>query len=62
MRTIAASSSMVCWWRWTLERLLLEVNGQYRVSDAVAGDAIFRPASFEGLEIPLVRSWTVPET
>lgn len=40
----------------TLERLVLR-EGVYSILEAFAGDAVFRPAEFEGLEIPLARLW-----
>jgi len=40
----------------TLERLTL-AGDLYAIADALEGDAVFRPASFEGLEIPLGRLW-----
>lgn len=46
----------------TLERLVLQASsssGVYAIVEALEGDAIFRPASFEGLEIPLGRLWRV---
>jgi Uma2 family endonuclease len=41
----------------TLERLVLD-GGRYVIADALEGDVVFRPASFEGLAIPLARLWT----
>jgi Uma2 family endonuclease len=40
----------------TLERLVLE-GGRYAIAEALEGDDVFRPSSFEGLEIPLARLW-----
>ncbi len=40
----------------TLERLVL-AEGHYLIADALEGDAVFRPQSFEGMEIPLARLW-----
>jgi Uma2 family endonuclease len=40
----------------TLERLVLAA-GRYTIADALAGRRVFRPESFEGLEIPLARLW-----
>jgi Uma2 family endonuclease len=40
----------------TLHRLVLE-GGRYVVAEALAGDEVFRPESFEGLEIPLAELW-----
>lgn len=44
----------------TLERLLLR-EGSYVIADALADDAVFRPASFESLEIPLAKLWETPD-
>jgi Uma2 family endonuclease len=43
----------------TLERLVLE-GERYTIEQAAAGDEVLRPASFEGLEIPLAELWTIP--
>ncbi len=40
----------------TLERLVLQ-DGHYVIAEALEGDAVFRPASFVGLEIVLARLW-----
>lgn len=40
----------------TLQRLTLD-RGRYVVAEALAGDEVFRPESFEGLEIPLTELW-----
>ena len=40
----------------TLERMVL-ADGRYSIADALEGEAIFRPASFEGLELPLAKLW-----
>ena len=40
----------------TLERLVLREN-VYSIVEALEGDAVLRPESFEGLEIPLARLW-----
>ncbi|HEX9731922.1 MAG TPA: Uma2 family endonuclease [Thermoanaerobaculia bacterium] len=40
----------------TLERLVLR-EGVYGIVEALEGDAVFRPAGFDGLEIPLARLW-----
>lgn len=40
----------------TLERLVLTA-GAYTIAEALAGDATFRPAGFEGLEIDLALLW-----
>lgn len=42
----------------TLERLVLR-EGVYSIVEALEGDALFRPDSFEGLEVPLARLWEV---
>ncbi|HTR97878.1 MAG TPA: Uma2 family endonuclease [Candidatus Acidoferrales bacterium] len=39
-----------------LERLVLR-EGVYAIVESLAGDDAFRPASFDGLEIPLARLW-----
>jgi Uma2 family endonuclease len=44
----------------TLERLVLEA-GRYVIAEALEGDSVFRPASFEGLVIPLARLWEAAE-
>jgi len=44
----------------TLERLLLR-DGIYSIVEALEGDQMFRPESFEGLEIDLRRLWHEPE-
>jgi Uma2 family endonuclease len=43
----------------TLERLVLD-GGRYRIEEAASGDDVVRPASFDGLEIPLGELWTIP--
>jgi Uma2 family endonuclease len=44
----------------TLERLVL--NGdKYVIAAAAAEEDVFRPESFEGLEIALAELWTIPE-
>lgn len=40
----------------TLERLVLR-DGVYSIIEALEGDAVFRPESFDGLEIDLGRLW-----
>jgi Uma2 family endonuclease len=40
----------------TLERLLLR-DGAYVIASALADDELFRPETFEGLEIPLAKLW-----
>lgn len=43
----------------TLECFTLDVGkGGYHLAAALAGDATFRPARFDGLEIPLAELWT----
>lgn len=44
----------------TLEQLRLE-GESYAIVAAVAEVEIFRPASFEGLELPLTKLWAGPE-
>jgi Uma2 family endonuclease len=44
----------------TLEQLRLE-GESYAIVAAVAEEEIFRPASFEGLELPLTKLWAGPE-
>ena len=36
-------------------------NGRYLIADALDGDEVFRPATFEGLEIPLSKLWAAVE-
>ena len=38
---------------------MLEGN-RYTIEEAASGDEVVRPASFEGLEIPLAELWTIP--
>jgi Uma2 family endonuclease len=40
----------------SIQRLVLR-DGVYAIVESLAGDEVFRPASFEGLEIPLARLW-----
>ncbi len=40
----------------TVERLVLR-DGVFSIADALADEEVFRPASFEGLEIALTRLW-----
>jgi Uma2 family endonuclease len=47
--------------RRTVERLVLDPEGHYRLAETVEGDSTFAPASFEGLEIPLRELWGLPE-
>ncbi len=44
----------------TLHRFVLEPGGLYRVEESLAGDAVFAPGSFPGLEISLAQLWTLP--
>jgi Uma2 family endonuclease len=41
----------------TVEGLLLR-DGAYAIAASLEGDELFRPASFEGLEIPLTELWS----
>jgi Uma2 family endonuclease len=41
----------------TLERLVLR-DGVYAIEQSESRNAVFRPASFEGLEIPLAERWS----
>ena len=43
-----------------LERYVLNDDGLYVVADALEDDAVFRPPSFAGLEIPLAKLWVDP--
>jgi Uma2 family endonuclease len=40
----------------TVERLVLE-GEHYLIAEALEGDEVLRPPSFEGLELPLARLW-----
>jgi Uma2 family endonuclease len=42
----------------TLERLVLR-DGVYAIAESVGADDVFRPASFEGLEILLTKLWSM---
>jgi Uma2 family endonuclease len=44
----------------TFERFVLD-GMQYAIADALEGDRVFRPESFEGLEIALSRLWKAAE-
>ena len=44
----------------TIERLVLE-TGRYAIAEALEGNAIFRPTSFDGLEVPLAKLWKALE-
>jgi Uma2 family endonuclease len=47
--------------RQTLERLVRDDSGIYRIADALDGDATLEPASMPGLAIPLAELWRLPE-
>jgi Uma2 family endonuclease len=47
--------------RQTLERLVLDDSGIYRIADALDGDATLEPASMPGLVMPLGELWRLPE-
>jgi Uma2 family endonuclease len=47
--------------RQTLERLVLDGSGTYRIEDSLDGDATFEPASMPGLVIPLGELWRFPD-
>ena len=32
-------------------------GGRYTIEDALGGNRVFRPASFEGLDVPLAKLW-----
>jgi Uma2 family endonuclease len=40
----------------TFERLVLEA-GRYTIADALEGDTVLRPSTFDGLELPLGNLW-----
>lgn len=44
----------------TLDRFVLGEGGRYLMAEVLEGDAVFRPDSLDGLEIPLRELWTVP--
>jgi Uma2 family endonuclease len=44
----------------TLHRYVLGPTKHFVVEDALEGDAVFRPATFKGLEIPLGELWNLP--
>ena len=46
--------------RRTVERLVLEPGGDYRVAQTARDAATFAPDSFSGLAIPLAELWTLP--
>ncbi|MBI2893860.1 MAG: Uma2 family endonuclease [Deltaproteobacteria bacterium] len=43
----------------TLERLVLG-EGHYVIAQALEGNALFAPPSFDGLEVPLAELWALP--
>jgi len=43
-----------------VERLVLQEDGKYVIAQAAAAAEVFRPESFEGLEIPLGELWEIP--
>jgi Uma2 family endonuclease len=45
----------------TLERLVLR-DGTYAIAESLADDALFRPDSFAGLEVPLGELWLAPNS
>ena len=47
--------------RQTLERLVLEESGTYRIADALGGDDTLAPASMPGFVMPLGELWRYPE-
>ena len=47
--------------RHTLERLVLDPPGTYRIADSMAGAVTFAPASFPDLAIELGELWQLPE-
>jgi len=44
----------------TLERLVLQDGGRYLIAQTGRDGDLFRPESFEGLEIPLAGLWSLP--
>ncbi len=44
----------------TLERLVLQDGGRYLIAQTGRDGDLFRPESFEGLEIPLAELWSLP--
>ena len=42
------------------ERLVLQEDGKYLIAQVAAGAEMFRPDSFDGLEIPLGELWEIP--
>ena len=47
--------------RRTLERLLLEPSGSYRIADALGGDGRLEPSTLPGLVIDVGELWTFPD-
>ncbi|MBI3182346.1 MAG: Uma2 family endonuclease [Myxococcales bacterium] len=47
--------------RRTLEQLVLDPGKGYRVAAALGGDAVFEPATFPKLRIPLAELWQLPD-
>jgi len=43
-----------------IERLVLQEGGRYLITQTGRGEDVFRPESFEGMEIPLAELWTLP--
>ena len=46
--------------RRTVERLVLDPGGDYRLAQLARDDGTFVPDSFPGLAIPLAELWTIP--
>jgi Uma2 family endonuclease len=44
----------------TIERLVLQDSGKYLIAQTARDADLFRPESFEGLEIPLAEVWSLP--
>ena len=40
---------------------MLSTQGSYTIAQGASDEEVFRPASFDGLEIPLAELWDVPE-
>jgi len=47
--------------RRTVERLVLEPTGHYRIAQAAGENDILEPESFPGFSIPLAALWTIPD-
>ncbi|MEW5739672.1 MAG: Uma2 family endonuclease [Myxococcota bacterium] len=45
----------------TVHRFVLGSAGHFIVEDALEGEAVFQPASFRGLELPLAELWNPPQ-